>query len=412
MRTRDLPLAEGIALFAVTGYVGAMAWSMRASTTTSGGLGGRHPSSCCSASRCSAGRPDERWSARLRAALWVVAFSLLSTVPRYLMAFVLYGGMADAGVCRQRRAHCAPDLPGRLHRRRRTRRRHRLCEDPHRRRVHLHREDHSSAASWFSRASRSGGRSSSTGPSDRAAAESTRGTTAACVFFLPSMLFWPSSIGKEAWMTLCLGLGTLGVARLYVRARFGFLPLALGLAGAAMVRPHIAVMLLAGHVRSATCFARRVRGRHRAQSRREGTGLVVLLVGVAVVAVEQAATFFEVDDVSSDSVDQVLGSTQERTDQGGSSFTGRARPPTRCSSRRPSVQVLLRPFPWEAHNAQAVLASAEGLFLLYLGWVRRRQPTLPASSAQGPSFPPVLHGLLRAVRRGVLDVRQLRPDRP
>ncbi len=33
------------------------------------------------------------------------------------------------------------------------------------------------------------------------------------VLFLPSLLFWPSSIGKEAWMTLALGLGAYGAAR-------------------------------------------------------------------------------------------------------------------------------------------------------------------------------------------------------
>ncbi|HXF73614.1 MAG TPA: hypothetical protein VNO79_13530, partial [Actinomycetota bacterium] len=34
------------------------------------------------------------------------------------------------------------------------------------------------------------------------------------VLFLPSLVFWPSSIGKEAWMTFSLGIAALGAARL------------------------------------------------------------------------------------------------------------------------------------------------------------------------------------------------------
>ena len=49
------------------------------------------------------------------------------------------------------------------------------------------------------------------------------------IFFLPSLLFWPSGIGKEAWMTLGLGLASYGAARLLVHKPGGFPVLALGL---------------------------------------------------------------------------------------------------------------------------------------------------------------------------------------
>ena len=32
------------------------------------------------------------------------------------------------------------------------------------------------------------------------------------VFFFPSLLYWPSSIGKEAWICFGLGLASYGVA--------------------------------------------------------------------------------------------------------------------------------------------------------------------------------------------------------
>ena len=49
------------------------------------------------------------------------------------------------------------------------------------------------------------------------------------LFFVPSLLFWSSSIGKEAWMTLTLGMVAYGAARAFTRKPFGFVFLGLGL---------------------------------------------------------------------------------------------------------------------------------------------------------------------------------------
>src|SRR5688572_21662303 len=51
---------------------------------------------------------------------------------------------------------------------------------------------------------------------------------AVLVFFLPSLVFWPSSIGKEAWMQLAIGLSVYGVARILAHERGGFVLLVLG----------------------------------------------------------------------------------------------------------------------------------------------------------------------------------------
>ena len=40
-------------------------------------------------------------------------------------------------------------------------------------------------------------------------------TYALLVFFLPSLLFWPSGIGKEAWMIFTLGIASFGAAKLF-----------------------------------------------------------------------------------------------------------------------------------------------------------------------------------------------------
>ena len=64
----------------------------------------------------------------------------------------------------------------------------------------------------------------------------------------PSLVYWPSSIGKEAWMMLTLGAATLGFAALLSSRRLvGPIVLsAAGLTGAALVRPHLAGIWLGG----------------------------------------------------------------------------------------------------------------------------------------------------------------------
>ena len=39
------------------------------------------------------------------------------------------------------------------------------------------------------------------------------------VFFLPSMLYWPSSIGKESWLMLFVGVTALGAAKFFAHQR-------------------------------------------------------------------------------------------------------------------------------------------------------------------------------------------------
>ena len=80
----------------------------------------------------------------------------------------------------------------------------------------------------------------------RAARRAANVATPLLVFFLPSLVFWPSSIGKEAVMMLSLGVCAYGAARILERAAAG--------AGSRsppesdsgyMVRPHVAVVVLA-----------------------------------------------------------------------------------------------------------------------------------------------------------------------
>jgi hypothetical protein len=51
------------------------------------------------------------------------------------------------------------------------------------------------------------------------------------LFLLPSVLYWPSSIGKEAWLMFWIGMVALGAAKFYARQRGASILLAAGLDG-------------------------------------------------------------------------------------------------------------------------------------------------------------------------------------
>ena len=71
-----------------------------------------------------------------------------------------------------------------------------------------------------------------------------RRSYALLLFFLPSLVFWPSSIGKEAWMMFSLGIAAYGVAKILTYATWrGLIICGVGLWAAGMVRPHMAALV-------------------------------------------------------------------------------------------------------------------------------------------------------------------------
>lgn len=202
------------------------------------------------------------------------------------------------------------------------------------------------------------------------------------MLFIPSLLFWPSSIGKESWMMFALGLVALGAANAFERRRGGFVLLAGGLWAASIVRPHIAVIafisLFGGYLL------------RRGGNRHPRSGLAAKIIGVAFLLVAgsfvatQASEFFGVDSVDGQSVDDVLAKTEERSSKGGSAFKPvAARSPLDLPAA--TITVLFRPFPTEAKNAQALVAAAETMFLLgvcLVSW--RRLLSVPRQSLRLP----------------------------
>jgi hypothetical protein len=182
------------------------------------------------------------------------------------------------------------------------------------------------------------------------------------LFFIPTLLYWPSSVGKEAWMLLTLGLGAYGAARLLTQRPGGYLLTAAALVGSAAVRPHMTVLLAAGL--GTSYLFRRSRKRTAFGPVVRVVGIIAVLIGM-VFAVQAAEQRFGVEGEGIGGAEEVIEQTSEQTSQGGSEFE--ARTPGSLRDLPYSVfTVMFRPLPHEAHNAQALVTSFEGVLLLGL----------------------------------------------
>jgi hypothetical protein len=193
---------------------------------------------------------------------------------------------------------------------------------------------------------------------------------AALVLFTPTMVYWPSTIGKDAWLVCWLGFGALGVARVLTRSRFGYGLLLVSVAAMAAVRPHMAALF---SVSFGVAYLVRMADKDVARS---AAGWLVGLALVGGIVVYATSTFSEemgsgevqegsrLDQLRADT-DQVLDQTERNTRDGGSQFENR-RVRSPADLLQAMVSVPFRPFPHEAQNVQAQLASFEGLLLLAL----------------------------------------------
>jgi hypothetical protein len=187
------------------------------------------------------------------------------------------------------------------------------------------------------------------------------------VLFLPSLLFWSSTIGKEPWMLFTLGMSAYGVARVLSRRAGGYPALSLGLAGVTMVRPHMSVLLCCAMVFSYMTWRSPAEGTRLGLATRVGG--IVVLAAVSAVVTTAAVHFFRLEDQEDQGVteqlDAVLDSTQGRSTRGGSAYEAA---PVRSPHQLPAavVTVLFRPWPFEAQNTRTLVASVEGLALLGL----------------------------------------------
>lgn len=198
------------------------------------------------------------------------------------------------------------------------------------------------------------------------------------VFFWPTLLYWPSSIGKEALLLLFIGITAWGAAKLYRRFRFAWLiPIAGAAAIIGFIRVHVAALLV-GSILAGALLARGPR-------RDIGAGLRrILLVALGIAAmfplVLSVANQFGVSlngPISIEDLDPAFSTIETRTAQGGSAVqTGAIRSPADIPGG--VLKVLFRPLPTEASNLQTLAASVESVLLILL--ILWRVPKFPRNT--------------------------------
>ena len=184
------------------------------------------------------------------------------------------------------------------------------------------------------------------------------------LFFWPSLLFWPSSIGKESMMMFGLGLASLGAARILARMPRGLVLLLLGLGATGLVRPHVSLIVVTAML--VGLVFRAPVGNSFSASLAKLVCIATLLVVGGVVA-GATARFLELEDLSgTEAVNQALNQTEEQTAQGGGQFTP-ARVNTPVDYPWAFVTVLFRPLVIEVGGALGALSAVEGMVLAALG---------------------------------------------
>ena len=195
------------------------------------------------------------------------------------------------------------------------------------------------------------------------------------LLFLPSMLFWPSSIGKDALMVGCVGLVSYGAAQILGQkvslAGIGFF--VAGAAGLMAIRPHMSLIsVVALALGSVVGSVTGIKQRGASKSAIVRLAALVALVGVGVVGVTQLGKFFAEDGATDTGITAALEKTQSQTTQGGSEYASVA-VSSPVDLPMAVVTVLIRPFPWEARNVNGLIAASEGLLLMGLAVAGRRR---------------------------------------
>ena len=198
------------------------------------------------------------------------------------------------------------------------------------------------------------------------------------LYFMPSLVFWPSSIGKEAVMILALGLCAYGAARFLTHQQFGLAPLAAGLGVAYIVRPHVAFVVVAG-VAVAVLFRRNARASRPIFGPAGRLAWFVVVAAVAAFTLGQATERLLPASESSGvgAAGELLDRATDGTDSGDSTIEGTT-PNSPLEYPQAVFSVLFRPTILEARTAGNAVAAAETTVLLLLfvaSW--RRLKNLP-----------------------------------
>lgn len=187
------------------------------------------------------------------------------------------------------------------------------------------------------------------------------------VFFLPSLLFWPSSLGKEAWILFNLGFVAYGIA-LYLRRGkiLAIVPAVFGLLMIFFIRPHVASVVGVAIGAAYFLFLLSKRGMKNPFTWLLAAGIIV---GLVAYVIPSAQSYVGVSELTLEDLESSYQLYQGRTSGGNSGFdTYNILTPHGLIMG--VITVLFRPFPWETRNPQMVATALEAFILLILAWLR------------------------------------------
>lgn len=189
------------------------------------------------------------------------------------------------------------------------------------------------------------------------------------LFFFPTMLFWPSSVGKDALIVLGLGLMSLGTVRLFSsRLAAGAWTAGAGGLLVGLIRPHVLAIAI-GSIVLAFVFT-------RADRLEIGRAARVMLIAISVIMLAYVVPIAASRIGANEGLETFLAEQQQHTSRGGSAVVGE---PATSPLELPeaTVRVLFRPLVYEASSPAMMLSALEGLVLL--GLVVWKLPTMWAN---------------------------------
>ena len=182
------------------------------------------------------------------------------------------------------------------------------------------------------------------------------------ILFWPSLCFWPSSAGKDSLILLAAALVVYGYAG--SSKRILWFSLLLGLLIASCVRPQVAgVLMVAIAVAHWVSPTKKWTAMHFLQG--------FLLMVVLALVLQQGLSSLGMSGFDSDDLRGYIGKASNKSMRGGSAITT----PGLSVLGLPLavVNVLFRPFPWEAGSILSAAACVEILLFWLMVIVRRRR---------------------------------------
>lgn len=193
------------------------------------------------------------------------------------------------------------------------------------------------------------------------------------VFFLPSILYWPSCLGKDALIFFASGIATYGIVKFFKNLTFfGLVQFIIGLSIISIIRPHIAgFMVIAVAIASVFSYSRF----------KNLNKFLQLIIRVPVIfflsftIINQAKAFLTsgrigMSEFTPEAILDWIRATRLKL-QGKSKFIP-VFAATLLGPLYAIVTLVARPFIWEAGNLQTILAALECLFCIFIFYKRRK----------------------------------------